>query len=97
MPTVAPPRTSTEPARWQRELAAAIRDPAELCRELGLDAALAAAAAHATDGFPLLVPRGFVARMRPGDPADPLLLQANSPRWRRRESCGSTPGGRCCS
>jgi EF-P beta-lysylation protein EpmB len=75
MPTVAPPRTSTEPARWQRELAAAIRDPAELCRELGLDAALAAAAAHATDGFPLLVPRGFVARMRPGDPADPLLLQ----------------------
>ena len=25
--------------------------------------------------FPLRVPRGFVSRMRPGDPADPLLLQ----------------------
>ena len=25
--------------------------------------------------FPLRVPRGFVARMRPGDPADPLLRQ----------------------
>ncbi|HEX2164949.1 MAG TPA: EF-P beta-lysylation protein EpmB, partial [Thermoanaerobaculia bacterium] len=25
--------------------------------------------------FPLRVPRGFVARMRPGDPRDPLLLQ----------------------
>jgi EF-P beta-lysylation protein EpmB len=75
MPTGAPPRTTTEPARWQRELAAAIRDPAELCRELGLDASLAADASRAAAGFPLLVPRGFVARMRPGDPADPLLLQ----------------------
>ena len=26
-------------------------------------------------GFPMRVPRGFVARMRRGDPADPLLLQ----------------------
>jgi L-lysine 2,3-aminomutase len=28
-----------------------------------------------TGGFPLRVPRGFVARMRPGDPDDPLLRQ----------------------
>lgn len=57
---------------WQRELAAAVRDVNELCHLLGLlPAHLPAAAAT----FPLLVPRGFVARMRPGDPRDPLLLQ----------------------
>ena len=60
---------------WQRELAAAVRDPAELCRLLSLDPALAAEARRAAGDFPLLVPRGFVARMRPGDPLDPLLLQ----------------------
>jgi len=62
-------------ATWQRELADAIRDPAELCRLLELDADVAAAARTATTDFPLLVPRGFAARMRPGDPRDPLLLQ----------------------
>jgi EF-P beta-lysylation protein EpmB len=60
---------------WRRELATAVRDPGELCRLLGLDPALATAARRAAGGFPLLVPRGFVARMRPGDPHDPLLLQ----------------------
>jgi len=62
-------------SRWQRELAEAVRDPAELCRLLDLDPALAGAAPTAAGGFPLLVPRGFVARMTPGDPRDPLLLQ----------------------
>lgn len=56
---------------WRRELADAIRDPAELCRVLGLAAGRAAAAT----AFPLLVPRSFVARMRHGDPDDPLLRQ----------------------
>ena len=57
---------------WQRELAAAVRDVGELCDLLGLSPAdLPAAAAR----FPLLVPRSFVARMRPRDPRDPLLLQ----------------------
>ena len=61
--------------RWQRDLAEAIRDPEELCRVLGLPAAVAAEAGDATGAFPLLVPRGFAARMRPGDPHDPLLAQ----------------------
>jgi len=60
---------------WQRELADAVRDPDELCRLLSLDPAIAADARRAAGAFPLLVPRGFVARMRPGDPHDPLLLQ----------------------
>jgi len=66
---------ATGRTRWQRELAAAFRDPGELCRFLGLDAEWAAAAARSAGGFPLLVPRGFAARMRRGDPRDPLLLQ----------------------
>ena len=61
--------------RWQRELAQAIRDPAELLRELELDLALLPAARAAAARFPLRVPRGFVARMRKGDPDDPLLRQ----------------------
>ena len=62
-------------AAWQQELAEAFRDPTKLCQALGLDDAVAAEAARSTAGFPLLVPRGFVARMRPGDPDDPLLRQ----------------------
>jgi len=60
---------------WQGELAAAIRDPDELCGLLGLDAAFAAEARRAATGFPLLVPRPFLARMAHGDPDDPLLRQ----------------------
>lgn len=75
-PDRGPPPTDTAADRgWQRELAGAIRDPDELCRLLGLDVARAAEARVAGGDFPLLVPRGFVARMRPGDPDDPLLLQ----------------------
>jgi len=76
MPTATLAR-NTPPAQsgWQRELADAIRDPAELCRVLGLNAAVAERSLPATGSFPLLVPRMFAARMRPGDPRDPLLLQ----------------------
>lgn len=61
--------------RWQAELARAVSDPAELLDMLGLDASLLPAARAAARGFPLRVPRGFVARMRRGDAADPLLRQ----------------------
>lgn len=62
-------------AHWQTELAQAITDPAELCQRLQLDPALLPAAQRAASVFPLRVPRGFLARMRTGDPNDPLLLQ----------------------
>lgn len=61
--------------RWQQVLAEAVTRPAELCEILGLDPALIAPALQAAEGFPLRVPRGFIARMRRGDPHDPLLLQ----------------------
>ena len=60
---------------WQRALAQAVSDPAELCTLLGLDPTLVLPARQAMRSFPLRVPRSFVARMRHGDPNDPLLLQ----------------------
>jgi EF-P beta-lysylation protein EpmB len=53
----------------------AVRDPDELCRLLDLPAELAMSVREAVRQFPLFVPRGFLARMRPGDANDPLLRQ----------------------
>lgn len=61
--------------RWQQILRDAVREPAELARLLGLADDWHRRAAIACQSFPLVAPRGFVARMRPGDPADPLLRQ----------------------
>ncbi len=63
------------PSRWQQVMADAITDPRELLTLLGLGSELLPQALAATRDFPLRVPRGFVARMRHGDPRDPLLLQ----------------------
>ena len=60
---------------WQRELAQAVTDPAELIAMLELDWALLEPARRAARSFGLRVPRGYVARMRRGDPRDPLLRQ----------------------
>ena len=67
--TAQPPRPD-----WRQAWREAISDPRELLALLGLDR-LAADLPAAAFGFPLRVPRGFVARMRHGDPRDPLLLQ----------------------
>ncbi len=58
---------------WQAAVRDAVRDPRELARLLDLTPEALGALGDST--FPLLVPRGFVARMRRGDPADPLLKQ----------------------
>ncbi len=60
---------------WQSALARAITDPAELLAAVGVGAEWLPAAQAAARLFPLRVPRGFVARMRHGDPHDPLLRQ----------------------
>lgn len=60
---------------WQRELAAAFTSTDELLRYLELDPGQADDWAGAARSFPVRVPRGFAARMRKGDPRDPLLLQ----------------------
>lgn len=72
IPTSLPSR---QPPAWQRALQDAVTDPAELLGLLGLGPQWLEPARAAARRFPLKVPRGFVARMRRGDPRDPLLLQ----------------------
>jgi EF-P beta-lysylation protein EpmB len=74
---------------WRELWRDAITDPAELLQVVGL--------VERTDllppddaGFALRVPRGFVARMRPGDPRDPLLLQVLPQRAEHNQVAGFT-------
>ena len=60
---------------WQTELRQSVTDPVELLALLDLDPALLPAARSASRSFRLRVPRSFIARMRRGDPTDPLLRQ----------------------
>jgi L-lysine 2,3-aminomutase len=60
---------------WPQVMKEAVRDVDELCRLLELPPQFAAQAVLATQQFPLFVPRPFLARMRRGDPYDPLLQQ----------------------
>jgi EF-P beta-lysylation protein EpmB len=69
-----PPVAEPQPD-WQTLLADAVRDPSELCRLLDLPVQVEEEAKAAARDFPLLVPRTYLARMWPGEPRDPLLLQ----------------------
>lgn len=66
---------SGQTAGWQQALAGAITDPAELIRRLRLGPQWLPGAQRAARLFPLRVPESYLARMRIGDPADPLLRQ----------------------
>ena len=68
-------RVPAQPVRWQQLWRDTVTDPRELLRLLGLSAHAPQLLAGSDSGFALRVPRGFVARMRHGDPADPLLRQ----------------------
>ena len=61
--------------RWQQLWRDAVRDPRELLRMLDLPVLAASLSETAATQFPLRVPRGFVVKMRRGDPHDPLLRQ----------------------
>jgi EF-P beta-lysylation protein EpmB len=63
------------PADWRHQWRDAVRDPRELLSLLGLDALASRISDAAAAQFPMRVPRSFVARMRHGDPHDPLLRQ----------------------
>ncbi|WP_017443693.1 EF-P beta-lysylation protein EpmB [Gayadomonas joobiniege] len=60
---------------WQKELASAIKDPQHLVKLLNLDESHWQTSFSARKLFAMQVPRPFVARMKAGDPNDPLLLQ----------------------
>ncbi len=69
-------------------MAAAVTDPAELLLALGLGEEWLAGAQAAARLFPLRVPHSFIARMRHGDPRDPLLRQVLP----LGEECLAAPG-----
>lgn len=73
MITQAPVRV--QPARWQQELAGAIADPHELLRLLEIEPRTLPARVLTAAPFPMRVPHAYAARMRRGDPLDPLLRQ----------------------
>jgi EF-P beta-lysylation protein EpmB len=75
VPVVRPRNAVPRYASWQAAMRDAVRDPVELCRLLELPGEWAHDAKRATGQFPLFVPRGYLARMRPGDSNDPLLRQ----------------------
>ena len=62
-------------SRWQQELAHAFKDPAELLAAVKLTADQIPGGIDVNQPFPQRVPHSYVNQMRPGDPADPLLLQ----------------------
>lgn len=69
------PHTQQVAEDWRRLWREAVRDPHELLKLVGLPQLAARLPLEAGARFPLRVPRGFVARMRRGDPNDPLLRQ----------------------
>ena len=60
---------------WQHALSMAVRRLPELLKILELNPDSIKAFDPNTNEFPLLVPHSFIARMRKGDPKDPLFLQ----------------------
>lgn len=60
---------------WRQLWRESLRDPRELLALLGLQELAGRVSESAAMQFPLRVPRGFAARMRHGDPNDPLLRQ----------------------
>jgi EF-P beta-lysylation protein EpmB len=60
---------------WQEQLADLCTDPAELLAIVQLKMEDVGLSKEAMQSFPLRVPRPYLARIKPGDPQDPLLLQ----------------------
>ena len=82
------PDAERQAPAWQHELREAYTRPLDLLDYLQLDSRLPVLQAEALKDFPLRVPRGFAARMRKGDPRDPLFLQV----WPALEEGRIVPG-----
>jgi L-lysine 2,3-aminomutase len=68
-------RSDPRENNWSEALRTAVRDPRQLLKSLGLTLDLLPAAERSAQAFGLFAPLGYVARMRQGDPRDPLLRQ----------------------
>ncbi len=84
-----PSKISQSP-RWQHSLRDAVRDVHELLELLQLDPLDTDWLQPGADEFPVLIPRSFIARMRKGDPNDPLLRQVLPTRDEHSEHQGFT-------
>ncbi len=82
MNSISLPMPAREEAPWQEEMRHALRTGRELLDFCGL--APDVMDLDAQPDFPCRIPRPWAARIRPGDPEDPLLLQV-LPRLRERE------------
>ncbi|MEP6484272.1 MAG: EF-P beta-lysylation protein EpmB [Rudaea sp.] len=71
------PYSAPSPAKtsWQELWRDAVTDPHQLLELLALGHLASTLVPSRDTGFPLRVPRGFIARMRRGDANDPLLRQ----------------------
>ena len=87
-PPLEPPVRAGSAPSWQHALREAFSRPADLLAFLELDPELPALDFDRLRSFPLRVPRGFAARMRKGDPCDPLFLQV----WPSRREGETVPG-----
>ena len=78
-----------EPDTWRLLLKTAVRSSDELLRALEITPGpLTVGDADTAPAFPVRVPGPFLARMTPGDPHDPLLLQVLARRSERLEVPG---------
>ena len=73
-------------SNWQKVLASGFGSSSELLSFLNIPVNLAGVIAE--QQFKTRVPRGFVGRMQPGDPRDPLLLQVLAQEIELQESPG---------
>ena len=69
------PSASAAAADWHAVMADAVTDLDQLCRLVGLPDSLTAPSQEACQAFPLRLPKPYLARIQPGNPQDPLLLQ----------------------
>ncbi len=72
---ITPSPTQLQPEVWQKQLAEAVSDPAELLEILELPEALLESVSRAAESFPLRVTHHYLSLIRRADPADPLLRQ----------------------
>lgn len=80
--------TTAQAPAWQHALRQAFHKPADLLAYLELDPELPALDLPRLRQFPLRVPRSYAARMRKGDPNDPLFLQV----WPAAREAHAVPG-----
>lgn len=75
MSQIIPKKLMAVESNWQKELAMAFTDPEALLNYLNLPTETYRQDIKARALFPMRVPKPFAAKMRKGDPLDPLFLQ----------------------